>query len=97
MNDNEFIEGVMVKMESFYEDEDAETKNEFFQFADKHYEKFDEEFEVSYMESKLEFTDLYNEFCNMFEGHLMKFIEEVKPGATAEEFYTAVKNFDKSS
>ena len=58
----------MEKIEKFYfEDGDESGEAVFNKFAEKYADKFDDDFDATGGENKLEFTNIYKEFCNMFE------------------------------
>jgi len=53
---------------------------------------FDEDCSAEETENKLEYTTAYNTFCDMFEGHIERIIEEVRPGTSGEDFFNALKS-----
>lgn len=69
MSNQEIIAGVMEKIESFYFEDGPDSGEAIFNvFAAKHAHLFEDDFDATGAENKLEFTPLYKEFCEMFES-----------------------------
>ena len=61
----------MSKIETFYfADGDDSGEAIFKSFASKHAHLFEEECDALGSENKLEYTAVYNEFCQVFEQHI---------------------------
>ena len=61
----------MEKIEAFYFSDGPESGEAIFNvFAAKHHSIFDDDFNAQESENKLEFTPIYNEFCELFESHI---------------------------
>ena len=59
----------MERIESFYFEDGPESGEAIFNtFAAKYAHLFEEDFDAVGAENKLEFTPIYNEFCQMFEA-----------------------------
>ena len=71
MSNQDIISKVMENIESFYFD-DGENSGEviFNKWAAKHASKFDEDFDAEGGENKLEFTQIYKEFQELFENEI---------------------------
>ena len=73
----ETIEKVMSKVEQFYMGEGEECGEAIFnKFAEKHASLFEGDFEGEDAEQKLEYTEVFNEYQQLFEGHIEKMITE---------------------
>lgn len=70
-SNQEVIEIVMSKIESFYFSDGEDSGEALFKaFASKHAVLFEENCDALGTENKLEYTAVYNEFCQMFEQHI---------------------------
>ena len=70
-SNQEIIEVVMSKIESFYFADGEDSGEAIFKsFASKHAELFEEGCDALGSENKLEYTAVYNEFCQVFEQHI---------------------------
>jgi hypothetical protein len=70
-SNQEIIEVVMSKIETFYfADGDDSGEAIFKAFASKHAHLFEDDCDALGSENKLEYTAVYNEFCQVFEQHI---------------------------
>ena len=67
----------MAKVEAFYMGEDEQSGEKIFNaFAAKHAALFEGEFHEDDQEQKLEYTEVFNEYQKLFEGHIERMIQE---------------------
>ena len=67
-SNQEIIEVVMSKIENFYFADGEDSGEAIFKaFASKHAELFEDGCDALGSENKLEYTAVYNEFCQVFE------------------------------
>ena len=70
-SNQEIIEEVMARVESFYFEDGEESGEAIFNaFAVKHAALFEDNCDALGSENKLEYTAVYNEFCLVFEAHI---------------------------
>ena len=70
-SNQEIIEVVMSKIETFYFADGEDSGEAIFKsFASKHAQLFEEDCDALGSENKLEYTAVYNEFCQVFEQHI---------------------------
>ena len=70
-SNQEIIEEVMAKIEAcYFENGDESGEAIFNQFASKHSHLFADDCDAVGTENKLEYTAVYNEFCQVFEQHI---------------------------
>ena len=61
----------MARVEAFYFENGPESGEAIFEaFASKHAALFEENCDALQSENKLEYTAVYNEFCQVFEAHI---------------------------
>ena len=71
------IEKVMERVEAFYMGEGENNGEAIFnEFAKKHEGIFEGNFTDSDAEQKLEYTNVFNEYQQVFEGHIERMIQE---------------------
>ena len=94
MNDEQIVETVMNKIETFYFEDGEESGEAIFNaFAAKHQELFLEECDAEGMENKLAYTDVYKDFCMTFEAHIEKVIGMC--GVSVDQFFNALKSMQE--
>merc|ERR1712083_872756 len=75
--EQEIVASVMQKVEDFYfSDEENGGEKMFNEFAAKHHEIFEADCDAEDMENKLEYTQVYKEFCVLFETTIENLIKE---------------------
>ena len=73
----ETVAKVMEKVEQFYMGEGDQNGEQIFnEFAVKHAHHFEGDFQEDDQEQKLEYTQVFNEYQQLFEGHIERMIQE---------------------
>ena len=71
----EVVEKVMARVEQFYMGDGEDSGEQIFnRFAQKHAHLFEQDFEVDGTEQKLEYTAVFKEYQELFEGHIERMI-----------------------
>ena len=88
-----FNGALMKRLEEFYFDESGTSNGQmlFFAFAQNNHTHFTEECDATKVEQSLHTTNVYQEFCSMFEKEVEKIIDGVNPQASGEDFIAALK------
>ena len=89
------IQKAMDTISDFYFGESEDSGEAMFQhFAQKHHEKFQKDQDVIMDEHKLEYTEAYKEFQQLFEEKIEQLI--INAGVSQEEFVEAIKERSKT-
>ncbi len=96
----------MARVEAFYFENGPESGEAIFEaFASKHAALFEDNCDALQTENKLEYTAVYNEFCQVFEAHiesktliidnLAEIIQQC--GVSVEAFFNALKEMQEQN
>eukprot|EP00347_Sterkiella_histriomuscorum_P019658 403340779 len=89
MNDDKLRE-LMQKVEEFYFDDGEDSGEEIFnRFAAKHAHLFDDGVDAREVENKLEYTQVFKEYQELFEAKIESLIKD--SGVSVEEFFEILK------
>ena len=66
----ETVAKVMAALEKFYDEGDQNGQDIYSAFCQEHGATFTSDSDAHEGENKLEWTDIYNKFCKLFEQHL---------------------------
>jgi hypothetical protein len=96
----------MSKIETFYFADGEDSGEAIFKaFASKHAHLFEDDCDALGSENKLEYTAVYNEFCQVFEQHIERKFLFNQPclgiidscGVSVEQFFNALKEAQEAS